>query len=235
MNSPIRLVIAEDFSIVRSALCALLESAGGLEVVGEACDGYEAIDQTVALQPDILLLDLVLPGKVGIEVIRELRQRQFNTRILVLTGVDDDEMMFTAIKAGADGYLLKTTPPAELIKMIRAVYADRLLLHPAVAHKFVHRLQQDAPFSTLADQLTQREREVLTLVAHGYDNLEIAETLCIGLRAVRSHLTQLQQKLAQDTPTRLALFALRHGVIGLDQVQVPFQQLPVEHASVASS
>jgi DNA-binding NarL/FixJ family response regulator len=218
MTQRIRVLIAEDYNIVRAALGCLLRDQDWIEVVGETMDGIQTLAQATKLIPDVLLLDLILPGKMGIEIIRELKSQSLPTRILVLTGVDDDEMMFMAIKAGADGYLLKASPPDVLLKMIRSVYTNGLVLHPSIAHKFVRKFQRVAHLSPLAEELTHRERDVLVGVARGLSNDEIAAALHLSSRSIRAYLFRIQQKLRLSTRNDMTLFALRNGLVAWSEV-----------------
>lgn len=231
MTQRIRVLIAEDYSIVRAALGCLLRDQDWIEVVGEATDGIQTVAEATTLIPDVLLLDLILPGKMGIEVIRELKMQNLPTRILVLTGVDDDEMMFMAIKTGADGYLLKASPPDVLLQMIRSVYTNGLVLHPSIAHKFVRKFQRVSHLSPLAEELTHREREVLIRVARGLSNDEIAAALHLSSRSIRAYLCRIQQKLRLTTRSDMTLFALRNGLVAWSEVDTspPLGMVNLEH------
>jgi NarL family two-component system response regulator LiaR len=210
----IRVLIADDHSVVRFGLRALLASEPGIEVVGEAADGNAAVQQARALRPDVLLLDLLMPGKNGLQVIEELAQTAPSVHILVLTSFVDDEQVFATIRAGALGYLLKESGPQELLTAIRDVARGESSLHPAVARRLVQQFAHPtAPAPP--DHLTERETEVLKLVAHGLSNKDIAARLSLSERTVRSHVSTILAKLRLSSRTQAALYALRTGLADL--------------------
>lgn len=214
MAEDIRVLIADDHSVVRFGLRALLASEPGIEVVGEAADGNAAVQQARALRPDVLLLDLLMPGKNGLQVIEELAQTAPSVHILVLTSFVDDEQVFATIRAGALGYLLKESGPQELLTAIRDVARGESSLHPAVARRLVQQFAHPAaPAPT--DHLTERETEVLKLVAHGLSNKDIAARLSLSERTVRSHVSTILAKLRLSSRTQAALYALRTGLADL--------------------
>ncbi len=212
MIQPIRVLIADDHELVRKGLVALLSRKTGIEVVGEAADGDEAVRKTLSLRPDVILLDLVMPGKDGVAAIQEIKQEDQNVRILVLTSFGEDARVFTAIKAGALGYLLKDCSPQQLLDAIRAVHAGQPSLSPNVALKLVRELHHPSQLPPAGEPLTPRELGVLRLVAQGLSNQEIAERLEISERTVGTHVSAILSKLHLANRTQAALYALREGL-----------------------
>ena len=214
-KDPIRILIADDHAVVREGLRALIESEPGMELVDEAADGVEAVSMARSLQPDVILLDLVMPRKNGIEAIGDIRQENRDARILVLTSFAEDEKVFSAIKAGALGYLLKDASPQELLDAVYNVYRGDLSMHPSIAHKVMRELQRSSDLPPTEEPLTKREVEVLKLVAQGLANQEIADTLVISERTVRTHVSSILDKLYLANRTQAALYALREGLATL--------------------
>jgi DNA-binding NarL/FixJ family response regulator len=212
---PIRILIADDHAVVRFGLRALLASEPDMQVIGEAADGLQAVSQARALLPDVLLLDLLMPGKHGVQVIEELSRLAPSVHVLVLTTFVEDEQLFPALRAGAAGYLLKESGPAELLQGIRDVMEGRSPLHSAVAHRVLQQLARPNTLVT-AEPLTERENEVLTLVAHGRSNKAIAAELHLSERTVRSHVSSILAKLHLSSRTEAALYALRAGLVSLN-------------------
>jgi len=212
MAKPIRILIADDHTLVRAGLRALLDSEPGMEVVGEAADGIDAVERAGALTPDVILLDLVMPRKDGIEAITEICQANPNARILVLTSYTDDDKVFPAIKAGALGYLLKDSEPHELLQAIRSVYAGEPSLAPTIARKLMRELQQPPNLPPAEQPLSEREVQVLRLVAQGLSNKEIADRLVVSERTVRAHVSNILNKLHLANRTQAALYAIREGL-----------------------
>lgn len=216
MNDPIRVVIADDHAIVRKGLRALLATEPGIEVVGEAQDGKQAIAEAQRLLPDVVLMDLVMPVLDGTTAIRHITAHQPDTRILVLTSFSNDEGIFTAIRAGALGYLLKDSSPAELVQAIHRVHRGESSLHPQVARRLLQELTQRREKPSPPPPLSGREVEVLRLIAHGKSNREIAEVLAIKETTVRTHVSHILNKLQLASRTKAALYALREGLASLD-------------------
>jgi two-component system, NarL family, response regulator LiaR len=262
----IRVLVADDHTIIRSGIRALLATEPGLAVVGEARNGREAIAEAVRLHPDVILMDLVMPEVDGIEAIRTITLRQPEARILVLTSFTADDKVFPALKAGALGYLLKDSSSEELIQAIRQVHKGESSLHPAIARRVLQELVHPAdpasaagPISSTeaaglanpagpasktgptnpagpasaesrpgyapaaagsrpltADPLTEREVEVLRLVAQGRSNQEIASHLVISEATVRTHVSNILTKLHLASRTQAALYALREGLASLE-------------------
>lgn len=216
MSESIRILIADDHAVVREGLRAVIAAEPGMELVGEAKDGIEAVLKARSLQPDVILLDLVMPGQDGVEAIGQIMGENPDARILVVTGFGDDEKLFAAIKAGALGYLLKDASPQILLQAISDVNRGESSLHPAVARKLIQELNRSSRLSPAEEPLTEREVEVLSLVARGLFNQEIAEKLVIGERTVRNHVSNILGKLHLANRTQAALYALREGLAELD-------------------
>ncbi|MFW5941633.1 MAG: response regulator [bacterium] len=214
----IRVLIADDHAVVREGLRGLISSEPGMMLVGEAADGAQAVRQFRALQPDVVLLDLVMPEKDGLEAIGEIKELDPQARILVLTSYAEDEQVFTAIKRGALGYLLKDSSPGELLKSIRDVYKGETSLHPLIARKLVQELRrpQEAEQPLADEPLTPREMEVLQRLARGWTNSEIAEALVVSEHTVRTHVGNILGKLHLANRTQAALYAVREGLVDLD-------------------
>jgi NarL family two-component system response regulator LiaR len=212
----IRVLIADDHAIVRGGIAALLAQVADIKVVGEASDGQEAITQAAILRPDVILMDLVMPNVDGIEAIRQIKARQPESRILVLTSFAADDKVFPAIKAGALGYLLKESRPSDLIEAIRQVYHGESALHPTIARKVLQELTHPPARPPTPDPLTEREMDVLRLVAQGLGNQEIAAKLHVGDATVRTHVSNILAKLHLANRIQVALYALREGLVSLD-------------------
>jgi NarL family two-component system response regulator LiaR len=214
---PIRILIADDHAVVREGLRALIDTEPGMELAGEATDGVEAVDRARSLQPDVILLDLVMPRKGGLEAIGEIKEEDPDARILVLTSFDEDEKVFHAIKSGALGYLLKDASPQELLRAIREVHHGEPSMQPTVAHKVMRELQRTSNLPPTEEPLTAREVEILKWVAQGLSNQEIADKLVISERTVRTHVSNILSKLYLANRTQAALYALREGIAHLDE------------------
>lgn len=219
VNKAIRVFIADDHIVVREGLRALIGTEPDIEIVGEAADGREAVAGIRALQPDVILLDLVMPHKNGLDVIVEVTQDNPRARILVLTGFSDDDKVFPAIKAGALGYLLKDSSPQELIQAIHDIYHGESSLDPTIALKLLREFKQPSDQSPVQESLTERETKVLSFVSHGLTNQEIADALGISERTVRTHVGNILSKLHLSNRTQAALYALRKGLTSLDSNQ----------------
>jgi NarL family two-component system response regulator LiaR len=212
----IRILISDDHAIVREGLRTLISTEPGMEVVGEAVDGVEAVQQACALQPDVILLDMVMPRMDGLEAIKEIKRKCPETHILVLTSFSEDEKVFPAIKAGALGYLLKNTTPERLLNAIRDVHQGKPSMSSDIAKKLMRELQRASDLPPTEEPLTEREMDVLRLVAQGLSNQEIAERLVIGEGTVRTHVSNILTKLHLANRTQAALYALREGLTPLN-------------------
>ena len=218
MNARIRIYLADDHELVRRGLLALLSTEPELEVVGVGADGAEAVSQAAALEPDVILMDLQMPRKSGIEAIGEIKEANPHARILVLTSFGDDDLVFAAIQAGALGYLLKDSSPQELVQAIKNVHDGHPFLDPEIALMMIHEINRPLANRTPTEEpLTPRETEILKLVARGLSNNDIAGELVVSERTVRTHLSNILSKLHLANRTQAALYALRQGIATLDE------------------
>ena len=215
-NESIRILITDDHAVVREGLRTLIGTEPGMEVVGEAADGVEAVQKACSLRPDVILLDMVMPRMDGLEAINEIKRECPEARILVLTSFSDDEKVFPAIKAGALGYLLKNTTPLRLLNAIRDVHQGKPSMSSDIAKKVMNELQRTSDLPPTEEPLTEREMDVLRLVAQGLSNRDIAETLVIGEGTVRTHVSKILSKLHLANRTQAALYALREGLAPLN-------------------
>ncbi|GGR52252.1 DNA-binding NarL/FixJ family response regulator [Nocardioides luteus] len=209
MSRSISIVVADDHPVVRDGVVGVL-LAQGFEVVGQAGDGEEALGLVETLDPDVLVLDLRMPGTSGVEVIERLRAKESRTGVLVLTTFDTDTDVVAAIEAGATGYLLKDAPTTDLVEAVRATAAGETVLSPAVATRLASRLRSPGPSA----QLSQREREVLTLVARGTTNRAIAASLFVSEATVKTHLGHIFDKLGVTDRAAAVARAYDRGILG---------------------
>ncbi len=212
----IRILICDDQVMVREGLKTILNTAGaGLEVVGLAQDGAQALEQIPDLEPDLVLMDLKMPVMNGVQATREIKKAFPGVHVLVLTTYDADEWVFDAIRAGADGYLLKDADQEALVRAIKDAAGGRTPVDPSVAGKIFNQVAQHAPQkdTTLAEKLSPRERELLSLLAQGFSNAEIAERLFLSEGTVRNYLSAIFSKLNVSDRTQAAILALRHGLV----------------------
>jgi NarL family two-component system response regulator LiaR len=217
VSDPIRVFLADDHAVVRKGIEALIGTEDGMEVVGTAANGQEAIVGAHQFKPDVILLDLQMPLKSGLEAIVEIKESDPAARILVLTSFSDDDKVFAAIKAGALGYILKDASPDELLVAIRNVYAGKSSLDPEIALKVIYELNRPSKLPPTGEPLTEREMEILQLVARGMSNQQIAEELVISERTARTHTSNILAKLHLANRTQAALYALRQGIVQLDE------------------
>ena len=216
MSKTIKILICDDHAIVRIGLSFLIGANHYMELVGEAVDGEEAVAMAKKLKPDVIIMDLVMPRKDGVTAISEIKKNNQDARILVLTSFSDDKNVFSAIKAGASGYLLKDSSPEDLLQAINDVYQGKSPLHPVIAQKVIQEMHKPTDLPPTDDPLSAREVEVLQNVAQGMSNQEIARTLKIKEGTVRIHVGNILNKLQLANRTQAALYALREGIAELD-------------------
>ena len=216
MTEKIKVMIADDHPVVRKGIRTLIESEPDMELIGEAVDGANAVELADELDVDIILMDLLMPVKDGIEAIKEIKAKKPDIRILVLTSYADDDKVLPAIRAGALGYLLKVSDPEELVQAIREIYRGEPSLHPSIARKLVLNLSESKHKAPLTELLTEREVDVLKLVSKGLSNKDIAQELFISVSTTRSYVTTILNKLNVENRTQAALYALREGLVSID-------------------
>lgn len=210
----LRVLLADDHHLVRSGMRALLESFDGIEVVAEAADGWEAIDQAREHQPDLALVDIAMPELNGLEALAELRQRVPKTKVIMLSMHAHEEYVLQALRQGASGYLLKDSAPLELQLAVRAVERNETYLSPAISRQviddYLSRLDQgDSPL----DRLTRRQRQVVQQIAEGYSTREIAERLNVSIKTIESHRANLMRRLEVRDVAAIVRFAVRYGLV----------------------
>ena len=212
----IRILIVDDHAIVREGQRALIMTEPGMELVGEGVDGIEAVELARSLHPDVILIDLFMPRMGGIEAIKAIKTENPAARILVLTSFAEDDKVFAAVKAGASGYLLKDASPDEILTAVRNVNRSQPAMNTVIASKLIRELQRETELPPTEDPLTERELDILRLVAQGKSNQEIAKELVISERTVRTHVSNILSKLHLAHRTQAALYALRKGYADLD-------------------
>lgn len=215
MAGPIKIVIADDHPIVREGLATVLSMEEDLEVVGQAANGVEAVSLARDLRPDVILMDLQMPEMDGVQAIREIKARSPEIGIIILTTYDTDEYIFTGIEAGARGYLLKDSPPAQVLEAIRAVQRGDSLIQPSVATRVLDRISQQAHETAPEHVLSTRETEVLQLISTGAANKDIAAQLLIGESTVKTHVIHILNKLGVKGRTEAVVEAAKRGIIRL--------------------
>jgi NarL family two-component system response regulator LiaR len=214
----IKVLVVDDHAIVRQGLRTFIDLQPDMEVVGEGTNGIEAVDLTRRTQPDIVLLDLVMPGMDGIQATPRIIEESSKSRIIILTSFSEEDKVLPAIRAGAEGYLLKDIAPDELVQAVRDAYQGKVQLHPEIARKLMSAISAEAKptggpvANDTPDGLTEREHEVLSLIADGMNNREIAEKLSISERTVKTHVSNILGKLGVADRTKAAIYALRRGL-----------------------
>ncbi len=216
----IRVLLVDDHAVVRQGLRMFIEMQEDMEVVGEGGDGLEAVRLAATLNPDVILLDLMMPQMDGVEATQKILAHDLQARVLILTSFGEDDKVFPAIRAGAHGYLLKDIQPRELVKAVRETAQGKAQLHPDIARRLMEAVSEAVPVQTpkataLPEELevlTEREREVLGLIAQGLTNREIAEKMVISEKTVKTHVSNLLDKLDLEDRTRAAIWALKHGL-----------------------
>lgn len=215
---PVRILIVDDHALVRRGLIALLDGWQDIEIIGEAADGFEAIRIAGEKQPDVILMDLEMPRLDGIVAIQQIKEKELGCKILVITNYDDDDRVVAAVQAGANGYLLKTTMPEDLLSAIWEVHQGGAPLDPAITNVVLRKLSGDIADSGFEfNVLTEREISVLKLLAKGYSDRLIAATLSISVRTVSTHVHSILGKLGLENRTQAALYALRHDLAELEE------------------
>jgi DNA-binding NarL/FixJ family response regulator len=211
----IKILIADDHPVVREGLIAMLSREADFEVVGEAKDGREAVNKAQELRPDVVLMDLRMPEVDGVEAMRQIRSTMPGIKFIILTTYSDDDYIFSGIEAGARAYLLKDAPREDLFKAIRSVYRGESLIQPVVASKLLDRFSQLSRRTPSGEELSERELEVLCLMAKGAANKEISAELSIAQSTVKTHITNIFQKLGVNDRTEAVTQALKRGLIRL--------------------
>jgi len=209
----VRVLIVDDHAVVRQGLITFLELQDEIEVVGEASNGREALEKVRELEPDVVLMDLVMPVMDGLTAIKEVKQMRPQTEVIALTSFADDDKVFTALRSGATGYLLKDVQPGDLVKAVLAAERGEVQLHPEVAKKLMNEVIAPAKISDGFEELTERERQVLGLLGRGMSNKEIAREISVSEKTVKAHVSSVLNKLNLPGRTHAALYAVKHGLI----------------------
>jgi len=216
----IKVLVADDHTIVRKGLCALLSEESDIEVVGEAENGRDAIKKAEQLKPDVVLMDITMPELNGMDATRQLKKRFPAIKILILSMHANDEYIFETLRAGASGYLIKRSAPTDLIKAIHVAHRGDSFLSPSISKKviesYIHPKQNSIPEPLGLDRLTEREREVLQLIAEGNENREIAKRLFVSTKTVEAHRFKIQHKLQLHGTAELTKYALKKGLVDLN-------------------
>ena len=210
--SKIRVLLADDHAVLREGLRSLLTLQEDIEVAGEASDGQAALEMVRQLRPDVVVMDIAMPVMDGLEATRRLKQEYPETRVLILTQHDNREYVFSLLQAGAAGYVLKKSGGAEVAMAIRSVFREGAFLPPGIAREVMDRYIQRTPEETGRPRLTEREKEVLRLIAEGKSSKEIAEMLCLSVKTVMAHRTNIMEKLDIHSRTELVKYAIRQGL-----------------------
>jgi DNA-binding NarL/FixJ family response regulator len=212
MSASIRILVADDHPVVRDGLVAILSTQPDFEIVAEAGTGAEVVRGVAEQRPDVVLLDLEMPNMDGVEALRELRNREAGARVIVFTAYDTDERILAAVRAGAQGYLLKGAPREEIFQAIRVVHAGNSLLQPIVASRLLRQVSEENTAQAGMRSLTARELDVLRLLMRGLQNKEIAAELVVTERTVKFHVSQILMKLGAGNRTEAVALANRYGL-----------------------
>jgi NarL family two-component system response regulator LiaR len=215
MSGKIRILVTDDHIVVRKGLVAMLETEPDIQVIGEASNGAEALKMARELIPDVVLMDLVMPVMDGIEATRQIKQTVPSVNILVLTSFSTNDKVLPSLNAGAIGYLLKDSTPADLVRAIHQVAQGEGSLNPAITRQVLAQMQ--SPALPTEEELTERETEVIKLMAHGYSNAEIARLMVVSNATVHTHVSRILSKLNLSSRTQAALYALKKGLVSLDE------------------
>ncbi len=220
MNDPIKILIVDDYAVVRHGLRALIDTASGMVVVGEADDGLTAVQQAQHLRPDVIVMDLIMPGLDGIGAVSAIKQASPFSHILILSNFGEAQQVRDALRAGVHGYLLKDAVLTDVVKAIRDVHQGKLALHPSITHILIEALQEGGTHKkktavAIHPALTKREQDVLKLIATGLTNQNIANALHIDEKTVRIHVSSILRKLNLENRTQAALYALRHDLASI--------------------
>jgi two-component system response regulator NreC len=220
MSDRIRVLLVEDHTLVRKGICSLLEAEADIEVAGEAENGHEALQKVQALNPQVVLMDITMPSLNGLEATRQIKKQYPHIHVLILTMHTDEEYIFQVLQAGASGYLIKQAELRELVSAIRTVHRGELVLSPSISKTVIEnyaRLAREADVRDSYDQLSDREREVLQLIAEGYGNREISEQLFVSVKTVEAHKSRIMSKLEINNMAQLVKYAIRKGLTSLDE------------------
>ncbi len=218
MSEKIRVLVVDDHPVVRKGLVAMLETEADLVVVGECSTGMEAVEKAVSLAPEVVLMDLVMPEMDGIEATRMIKQKAPQVNVLVLTSFSTNDKVLPSLNAGAIGYLLKDSQPTDLLQAIRQVARGEGFLHPGVTRQVIDQFSRSSSPDSEVEELTERESEVLRYIAQGYTNQEIARILVVSQPTVHTHVSKILAKLNLNSRTQAALYAIKKGLISLDEV-----------------
>lgn len=219
MSEPVKVLVVDDHEVVRQGIKLVLETDPELEVVGEAASGEDAIERVRELKPNVVVMDIGMPGLSGFEATRRIRQSHPDVQVLALTVHDSEAYVFQMLQAGATGYIVKRAPAADVIQAVKRAYHGEAVLHPSVAklliRDYLTRVEkgEEASYDTLSD----REHEILKLIAEGQTNREIADLLFLSVKTVQAHRANLMRKLGMHDRTELVKYAIRKGIIGLDE------------------
>ncbi|MBI4728727.1 MAG: response regulator transcription factor [Acidobacteria bacterium] len=220
MDKTIRVLIADDHAVVRQGIRMVLETDPQLKVVADVASGEEAIEKVHELRPDVVVMDVAMPGLSGFEATQRIHEAHADVKILALTVHDSEAYIFQMLRAGAVGYVLKRAPAAEVIEAVKAAFRGEAILHPSVAklliRDYLTRVEKGQE-STSFDQLSKREREIVKLIAEGRTNRDIAEMLCLSIKTVQAHRANFMRKLGLHDRTELVKYAIRRGIIDLEE------------------